>query len=200
MQLPRDTARTGVVHVHLRETRRPVGRLAAVRHYLPAYFRTGVIGVKSPGTIRFPEPPSFARPVPQARRLRLPDAVPGPACWRCRGSAISLSRRRSPAVTAGPLGERVHAREIRPPASDTSGVSPPVHDVASCRAAMSRSSWARPPPGARCPVPCPSTGISSPDGNVMVGMGPAMNPPRRTPRKLLVIIAGTGWRPHRQAA
>ena len=56
MQLPRDTTDVGVAHVHDRETRRPLGRLAVVRYYLPAHFMTGVIGGKSPPTCGFPSP------------------------------------------------------------------------------------------------------------------------------------------------
>lgn len=47
-------AQVGVVQVHDRETRRLVGRLAVVHHYLAAHFTTHVIGGKSPCTVRFP--------------------------------------------------------------------------------------------------------------------------------------------------
>ena len=52
MQLPRNATQIGVVSVDDRETRRPVGRLAVIRHNLPLFSRFGMIGMKSPCTVQ----------------------------------------------------------------------------------------------------------------------------------------------------
>jgi hypothetical protein len=46
MPLPRDATHIGVASVDDRETRRPVGRLAVIRHDLPLFSTIGVIGRK----------------------------------------------------------------------------------------------------------------------------------------------------------
>jgi len=79
-------------------------------------------------------------------------------------------------VTAA--GDGLPDQDFRVPSAYISAVSIRVMPTSRPRRSAAISSGRRARLSARCQVPCPSTGMSSPEGSVMAGMGLAMSPPR----------------------